>query len=184
MPIVDEHGNIVVRPHQVLEQVVDNATRIEGQAQHNAALTDETIRLAQHNSAIMDETLRLREETAQLHAELLARPSSNEFATLQAQVANLCTTIQQSHTPTLMVNQPREFKGLRKDVREFIAHCELNFAAAPGLFPTDDRKIVFVALHLTGIAFKWYQALEGDPFSRSFAAFRHKLLTAFDDGDL
>jgi hypothetical protein len=52
------------------------------------------------------------------------------------------------------------------------------------LFPTDDWKIVFVALHLTGIAFKWYQALEGDPFSRSFAAFRHELLTAFDDGDL
>jgi hypothetical protein len=43
---------------------------------------------------------------------------------------------------------------------------------------------VFVALHLTGIAFKWYQALEGDPFSRSFAAFRHELLTAFNDGDL
>jgi hypothetical protein len=84
----------------------------------------------------------------------------------------------------LKVNQPREFKGLWKDVREFVAHCELNFAAAPGLFPTDDRKIVFVASHLTGIAFKWYQALEGDPFSRSFAAFRHELLTAFDDGDL
>jgi hypothetical protein len=61
-PLVDKHGNIVVTPHQVLEQVVDNATRIEGQAQHNAALTDETIRLAQPNSAIMDETLCLREE--------------------------------------------------------------------------------------------------------------------------
>jgi hypothetical protein len=102
-------------PHQVLEQVVDNVTRIEGQAQHNTALNDETIHLAQHNSAIMDETLRLREETAQLRAELLARPSSNDFITLQAQVANLCATLQQSRTPTLKVNQPREFKGLPKD---------------------------------------------------------------------
>jgi hypothetical protein len=130
MPIVNEHDNIVVTPHRVLEQVVDNATRIECQAQHNAALVDETIRLAQHDSAIMDETLRLREETAQLHAELLARPSSNDFVALQAQVANLCSTLQQSRTPMLKVNQPREFKGLRKDIREFVAHCELNFTAA------------------------------------------------------
>jgi hypothetical protein len=176
--IVDEHGNIIVTPHQVLEQVVDNTTHIEDQAQHNAALADETIRLAQHNSAIMDETLRLREETAQLCTELLARPSNNNFAALQAQVANLCLTIQQSRTPMLKVHQLREFKGAHKDVREFVAHCELNFAAAPGLFSTEDQKIVFVASHLSGIAFKWYQALG------SFTAFQHELLTAFDDADL
>jgi hypothetical protein len=110
-PIVDQHGNIIVTPHQVLEQVIDNATRIEDQAQHNVALADETIRLEQHNSAIMDETLCLREETAQLRAELLACPSNNDFATLQAQDTNLRLTIQQSHTPTLKVHQPREFKG-------------------------------------------------------------------------
>jgi hypothetical protein len=170
MPIIDEHGNIVVTPHQVLEQVVDNATRNEDQAQHN--------------SAIMDEMLFLREETAKLRAELLAHPSNNDFTALQAQVANLCLTIQQSHTPMLKVHQPREFKDTQKDVREFVAHCELNFAAAPGLFSTDDRKIVFVASHLSAIAFKCYQALEGDPFSHSLTAFCHELLTAFDDGDL
>jgi hypothetical protein len=92
--------------------------------------------------------------------------------------------MQNARAPVLKVHQPREFKGLRKDVREFLAHCELNFAAAPGLFLTDDRKIVFIASLLTGIAFKWYQALEGDPFTRSYPAFRHEFLSAFDDGDL
>jgi hypothetical protein len=33
MPIIDKHGNIVITLHQVLEQVVDNTTRIEDQAQ-------------------------------------------------------------------------------------------------------------------------------------------------------
>jgi hypothetical protein len=44
----------------------------------------------------MDETLCIREETAQLCAELLACPSNNDFASLQAQVPNLCLTIRQS----------------------------------------------------------------------------------------
>jgi hypothetical protein len=65
-----------------------------------------------------------------------------------------------------------------------LAHCELNFAVAPGLFLTDNRKIVFIASLLTGIAFKWYQALEGDPFRRSYPAFHHEFLSTFDYGDL
>jgi hypothetical protein len=42
-PIVYEHGNIVIMPHQVLEQVVDNTTHIKDHAQHNTAFADKTI---------------------------------------------------------------------------------------------------------------------------------------------
>jgi hypothetical protein len=92
--------------------------------------------------------------TAEHHAELLACPSNNAFAALQTQIANLSATIQDSHTPTLKVHQPLEFNGSHKDIQEFLVHCDLNFAAAPALFPTDDWKIVFVTLHLSGIVFK------------------------------
>jgi hypothetical protein len=170
IPEYDKHGHIIVTPHQVLDQVVDNAQRLADQANHNALL--------------MDETLCLRNETQEMHTQLDCRPSQSAFAELQAQVAALTTAMQNTRAPVLKVHQPREFKGLRKDVREFLAHCELNFTAAPGLFLTDDRKIVFIASLLTGITFKWYQALEGDPFTQSYPAFRHEFLSAFDDGDL
>jgi hypothetical protein len=90
-----------------------------------------------------------------LCAQLDRCPSQSAFAELQAQVAALITAMQNARAPVLKVHQPCEFKGLRKDVQEFLAHCELNFAAAPGLFLTDDQKIVFIASLLTGITFKW-----------------------------
>jgi hypothetical protein len=139
IPEYDEQGRIIVTPHQVLDQVVDNAQRLAVQANHNALL--------------MDETLRLCNETQELCAQLDRRPSQSVVAELQAQVAALTTAMQNTRAPVLKVHQPREFKGLRKDVREFLAHCELNFTAAPALFHTDDWKIVFIAYLLTGIAF-------------------------------
>jgi hypothetical protein len=98
---VDKHGHIVVMPNQVLTQVIENATHIKDQAQHNAAIMDETLQLAQHNTGIMDEMLCLHEETAQLSAELLACPSTNTFAVLQTQITNLSAAIQHSHIPML-----------------------------------------------------------------------------------
>jgi hypothetical protein len=158
-------------PHQVLEQVVDNAAHLKDHTQQNAAMMDERIHLAHHNAAIMDKPLCLREEMAQLRADLLANPKTTAFPELQAQVQNLVNAIGQSHAPILKVNQPWQFKGVCKDVHEFLAHCDLNFATAPALFLTDNRKIIFVTSLLTGIAFKWYQALDGDPFTRFYATF-------------
>jgi hypothetical protein len=170
IPEYHEHGHIIITPHQVLDQVVNNTQRLADQANHNALLTDETLCLCN--------------ETQELCAQLDHCPSQSAFAELQAQVAALTTGMQNAQAPVLKVHQPHELKGLRKDIQEFMAHCELNFAAAPGLFLTDDRMIVFIASLLTGIAFKWYQALEGDLFTRSYPAFRHEFLSAFDEGDL
>jgi hypothetical protein len=61
------------------------------QTQHNTAIIDEMLQLAQHNAAMTVETLCLHEETAQLCADLLTHPSNDDFAALQAQVTNLTT---------------------------------------------------------------------------------------------
>jgi hypothetical protein len=71
IPEYDKHGRIIVTPHQVLDQVVDNAQQLADQANHNALLTDET--------------LCLRNETQELRAQLDRRPSQSAFAELQAQ---------------------------------------------------------------------------------------------------
>jgi hypothetical protein len=133
----------------VLDQVIDNAHCHADQANQNAML--------------MDETLHLRQETQELCAQLDCCPSQTVFEELQAQVTVLTTANQRTRAPVLKVHQPNEFKGLCKDVHEFLAHCKLKFAAAPGLFLMDDLKIIIISSHLTGLAFKWYQELEGDP---------------------
>jgi hypothetical protein len=75
VPEYDNHDRIIVMPHQVLDQVVDNAHCLEDQANQSGML--------------MDETLRLCLETQELLAQLNCRPSQSAFEELQAQVATL-----------------------------------------------------------------------------------------------
>jgi hypothetical protein len=65
IPEYDEHGRIIVTPHQVLDQVVDNAQRLADQANHNALLTDETVFAMRLRSCVLSSTVVPRNQCLQ-----------------------------------------------------------------------------------------------------------------------
>jgi hypothetical protein len=72
--------------------------------------------------------------------------------------------------PSIKVNKPKEFTGVRSESYSFMAQCKLVFDASPATYVSCKGRIAYVASFLRQDAFKWFEATISRP-GRTFENF-------------